>query len=106
MNKIWIILITLIGSVLLTLIILYNIYVPKIYHECKIDSDCMIVDVHNCCGAYPVCANTDSKPNPDFVRFTCSLSRRGSACGFPTVNGCKCENNLCVNDLSLLDKRP
>lgn len=99
MRKLYIALI-IIAAVFLTGFIIYWINVPKINYSCEVDSDCMIVDRHNCCGYYPVCANKNSKPNPDFVRFTCGLSGGASVCGFPSIDGCECVENKCKGTFS------
>ncbi|MEM4702981.1 MAG: hypothetical protein QXP53_00635 [Candidatus Pacearchaeota archaeon] len=94
MRKLYIVLI-IIALVILTGIFVYWINVPKINYSCKVDSDCIIVDKHNCCGYYPVCANKNSKPNPGFVRFTCGLSGSLSVCGFHSIDRCECLGNKC-----------
>ena len=90
----------IIGVILTLLILLYWFNGPKINYSCNVDSDCVIVDKHNCCGYYPVCANKNSKPNPDFVNFQCKLFGGLGVCGYPSVDGCECIENKCSGTLS------
>ena len=68
---------------------------PIINYDCNVDSDCEVVDKGNCCGHYPVCANKNSKPNPDFVQAECEKKGIGSVCGYPVINECRCIENRC-----------
>ncbi|MCX6802409.1 MAG: hypothetical protein NT067_04850 [Candidatus Diapherotrites archaeon] len=70
-------------------------YMPKIDFSCSGDSDCIVIDGHNCCGYYPVCANKNSIPNPEYVTFKCSITGESSVCGWTHIDGCKCVNRKC-----------
>ena len=72
-----------------------NEYENSINYSCNVDSDCEIKDVHNCCGAYPVCTNSNAKTDPDFVRKACDKEDVANVCGFDSVDSCKCVNNKC-----------
>lgn len=71
-------------------------YYAGIDYSCISDSDCGIKDVHNCCGYYPQCVNKDAKADPDYVRKACALEGVASACGYPSIDGCRCVQNRCV----------
>ena len=34
--------------------------VPTLDTSCRVDSDCAVKDVGNCCGTFPACVNVDS----------------------------------------------
>ena len=68
---------------------------PADAYFCKTDSDCNIKDVHNCCGYYPRCVNTDYVPDVEAVVKECKEKGVVSICGFPDVAGCKCIENKC-----------
>jgi hypothetical protein len=67
--------------------------------SCETDADCEIKDIGSCCGYYPRCVNADSDPQPERVRAECAAEGRVSTCGFPSVSGCACVANQCVNTL-------
>lgn len=70
-------------------------YENSINYSCNIDSDCEIKDVHNCCGAYPVCTNSNAKTDPGFVEKACEKEGISSICGFDSIDSCKCVNKKC-----------
>ncbi len=57
--------------------------------SCNSDSDCVIKDVGNMCGGYPLCVNQDFKPNPPELD--------SNVCGWPSINYCECKENECVS---------
>lgn len=65
--------------------------------SCKTDSDCVVKDVGNCCGAYPMCVNKDAKTDPAAVRAQCAKDGMASVCGFQEVSGCQCVKGQCEN---------
>lgn len=66
-------------------------------YACDEDSDCVIKDVHNCCGYYPRCVNKDYEPDIKAVEKECAEKGRVSVCGFPQITSCKCVGNKCVS---------
>jgi len=71
-------------------------YYSSIDYSCLEDSDCVIKDVHNCCGYYPKCVNKNAKTNPSLVRKLCSVQKEFSSCGFAFIERCACVNNRCI----------
>lgn len=65
--------------------------------SCKTNSDCAVKDVGNCCGAYPMCVNKDTKTDPAAVRAQCGKTGMASICGFQEVSGCQCVKGQCEN---------
>ncbi len=65
--------------------------------SCKTNSDCAVKDVGNCCGAYPMCVNKDTKTDPAAVRAQCEQKGMASVCGFQEVSGCQCVKGQCEN---------
>ncbi|KAF2183437.1 hypothetical protein K469DRAFT_463980, partial [Zopfia rhizophila CBS 207.26] len=59
--------------------------------ECEVHSDCMIKNRGNCCGYYPVCANTDAV----FTKKDACPNGGASICGFPAITSCGCQKGLC-----------
>lgn len=70
-------------------------YRESIDYSCTQDSDCVVKDVHNCCGYQPACVNSDAQVDPDYVREVCKKYSLSSGCGFDEITGCKCVNNTC-----------
>lgn len=70
-------------------------YGSSIDFSCGSDSDCEIKDVHNCCGYYPMCVNINAKVDPDFVNKACRDEGIGSACGFRSIDSCRCVDGKC-----------
>lgn len=66
-------------------------------YTCRVDADCAIKDVGNCCGRYPACVNRDSPTFPERVRAECAKQHRAGTCGFPDVTGCSCVEGRCTN---------
>jgi hypothetical protein len=69
---------------------------PVVNYSCKVDSDCTIKNIGNCCGYYPKCVNKDFEPNPETVQETCKEQGLVSVCGFPEISSCECINSVCV----------
>lgn len=65
--------------------------------SCKTNSDCAVKDVGNCCGAYPMCVNKNTKTDPAAVRAQCEKEGMASICGFQEVSGCQCVKGQCEN---------
>ncbi len=65
--------------------------------SCNTDSDCAVKDVGNCCGAYPMCVNKNTKTDPAAVRAQCEKDGMASICGFQEVSGCQCVKGQCEN---------
>ncbi len=63
--------------------------------DCQVDSDCAVVDIGNCCGAYPACVRNGSQVDPDAVRAECGERDLVSICGFPVIDSCVCDSNRC-----------
>ena len=66
--------------------------------SCKVDADCTVKNVGNCCGYYPACVNVDAQTNPDAVQAQCAKSGMASVCGFPEISGCQCVKGQCAAD--------
>jgi hypothetical protein len=66
-----------------------------IVYFCEIDSDCVVKDVHNCCGYYPRCVNKNHEPDIEAVRRECQEKQIDSICGWPEISHCECINNTC-----------
>ena len=64
--------------------------------SCKVDSDCAIKDVGNCCGQFPQCVNRESPTFPEQVKAQCAREGRMSVCGFPSISGCTCVQGQCA----------
>ncbi|MBI2659145.1 hypothetical protein HYX05_03565 [Candidatus Woesearchaeota archaeon] len=64
---------------------------------CNEDSDCVIKDVHNCCGYYPRCVNNDFTPDIEAVEQECKRSGTASICGFAEISHCECVENKCIS---------
>ena len=70
-------------------------YYENVDYSCETDRDCTLKDVHNCCGYYPQCVNTEFVSEPGIVDELCEVSERSGVCGFPTINGCQCIDGKC-----------
>lgn len=81
------------GTIEYTTLAEYN---NSIDYSCEVDTDCEIKDVHNCCGAFPKCVNKNAQVDPDFVREVCAEEATAGICGFPVIEECGCQNNVCV----------
>ncbi|MDO5505555.1 MAG: hypothetical protein Q4F49_04585 [Pseudoxanthomonas suwonensis] len=63
--------------------------------SCKIDADCAVKNVGNCCGYYPACVNVDSPTDPAAVQAECARTGMASVCGFPEISACHCSSGTC-----------
>ena len=75
---------------------------------CRIDADCTVKNVGNCCGAFPACINVASTVDPAAVQAQCRASGRMSVCGFREITGCQCVQGQCTAKSSGADtlRRP
>jgi hypothetical protein len=64
-------------------------------YSCRVDTDCAIKDVGNCCGRYPACVNRDSPTFPERVKDECQRKGMAGVCGFPVIEGCACIEGRC-----------
>lgn len=70
-------------------------YYASIDYSCTKDEDCAIKDVHNCCGFYPQCVNSEAMVFLEFVEQQCTEEKMASICGFPSISSCRCTNQRC-----------
>lgn len=63
--------------------------------SCKVDADCQVKDVGNCCGAYPMCVNKDAAVDPKAVKAQCVSEHRLGMCHVMAVGGCSCVQGQC-----------
>ena len=69
--------------------------VPTLDTSCRVDSDCTVKDVGNCCGTFPACVNVDSPADPRAVMAECQRSGMASVCGFREIQACACVASRC-----------
>ena len=69
--------------------------VPVIETACKVDSDCVVKDVGNCCGTFPACVHRDSPADPQAVMAECQRTGMASVCGFREIQACACVASRC-----------
>ena len=69
--------------------------VPQLDRSCRVDSDCEVKDVGNCCGYFPACVNASARPDPKAVQAACAQSGMASVCGFREIQACACVSNTC-----------
>lgn len=62
---------------------------------CRVDADCVVKNVGNCCGYYPACVHRDSPVFPDRVKAECAKKGMSSICGFPDIVACSCVAGRC-----------
>lgn len=67
-------------------------------YSCKTHSDCMVMNVGNCCGYYPACVNKTSKPDPEAAAKKCEEQGLSGVCGYTEIKGCQCVDGLCRAD--------
>lgn len=63
--------------------------------SCRVDSDCEVKNVGNCCGYFPACVNRDAQPDPQAVQARCAESGMASVCGFREIQACSCVQSRC-----------
>ena len=68
---------------------------PRLDDSCRVDSDCEVKNVGNCCGYFPACVNTAAEPDPEAVMAECADSGMASVCGFREIQACSCVSNRC-----------
>ena len=68
---------------------------PTLDTSCRVDSDCTVKDVGNCCGTFPACVNVDSPADPRAVMAECQRSGMASVCGFREIQACACVASRC-----------
>lgn len=78
-------------------------YKASIDYSCRSDSDCTIKDVRNCCGYYPKCVNLNAGADPEFVAAACAREGLASACGYPSIDACRCIESHCEGYLTNAD---
>lgn len=66
--------------------------------SCKVDADCTVKNVGNCCGYYPACVNVNSEPDPEAVAAECARTGMAGLCGFPAIGACTCDSGRCKAD--------
>ena len=64
---------------------------------CKVDADCEVKNVGNCCGAHRTCVNKDAVTDPNAVRAQCEREHRASVCNMEAIGGCSCVHGQCSN---------
>lgn len=69
--------------------------VPDLDRSCRVDSDCEVKNVGNCCGYFPACVNKDAQPDPAAVQAACAESGLAGVCGFRDIQACACVANTC-----------
>ena len=75
----------------------------EVVRSCRTDSDCVVKNVGNCCGAMPACVNRDSPTDPAGVQARCAKEGTASVCGFTEIAGCRCANGRCVSGVAPID---
>lgn len=70
--------------------------VPEVDRSCRVDADCAVKDVGNCCGYYPACVNRTSPVFPERVRQQCEKTGSAGICGFPEIAACVCDSGQCA----------
>ena len=73
-----------------------NDYYSTMDYSCEQESDCRILDVHNCCGQYLQCVNKNARTDAAMVEKLCKAEGAASICGFEEVTACKCSNSRCT----------
>ncbi|WP_460712392.1 hypothetical protein [Lysobacter terrae] len=63
--------------------------------SCKVDADCSVKNVGNCCGYYPACVNRNSPTDPKGVQAECAKKGMASVCGFQEISSCSCKQGRC-----------
>lgn len=67
---------------------------------CRMDADCTVKNVGNCCGYYPACVNVDSPTDPKGVQAECARKGMASVCGFQDISSCSCKQGHCEAESS------
>lgn len=69
--------------------------IGEVDYSCKVDADCAVKNVGNCCGYYPACTNIDSPTFPEQVQQRCAADGTSSICGFREISACQCVQSRC-----------
>ncbi len=64
--------------------------------SCAATRDCVVKNVGNCCGQYPMCVNRKAEVDPEAVRQECAKNDLVGVCGFPVIDHCECQKGVCV----------
>ena len=70
-------------------------YEKTIDYTCQKNSDCVIKDIGNCCGHYPVCTNVKTRAMPELMKNMCLNEGMASVCGYNAINRCECVSGRC-----------
>jgi len=65
-------------------------YYDSLDSSCKSDSECVVKNVGNCCGYYPMCTNKDSVLDPTEVASICS-GQNNTDCRLTIISYCRCQ---------------
>lgn len=68
---------------------------PELDRSCRVDSDCAVKNVGNCCGYFPACVSTAAQPDPAAVQAACAEAGMAGVCGFKDIQACACVANTC-----------
>lgn len=68
----------------------------EVDYGCRVDADCAVKDVGNCCGRYPACVNRDSPTFPEQVAAECTRTGMSGICGYPEIGACRCVEQRCA----------
>ena len=63
--------------------------------SCRLDSDCAVKNVGNCCGYQPACVNADAQVDPQAVQADCARRGLAGVCGFQEIEACSCVAARC-----------
>ena len=64
--------------------------------RCRIDADCVVKDVGNCCGFHPACVFRTRPVFPERVKAECAEKGMTGVCGFPVIEACTCQQGRCA----------
>jgi hypothetical protein len=70
-------------------------YHTQIDYSCTADAECVVKDVHNCCGYFPKCVNADATVDADLVQQLCADEELFGICGFEEIESCACVDQRC-----------
>lgn len=76
-------------------VFLLDWYYSTIDRSCEKDGDCIVKDVHNCCGYYPQCVSKKAVVDADKVRELCKQEKSMSLCWVDEPSGCACIDRKC-----------
>eukprot|EP00587_Corethron_hystrix_P010537 CAMPEP_0113301770 /NCGR_PEP_ID=MMETSP0010_2-20120614/2857_1 /TAXON_ID=216773 ORGANISM="Corethron hystrix, Strain 308" /NCGR_SAMPLE_ID=MMETSP0010_2 /ASSEMBLY_ACC=CAM_ASM_000155 /LENGTH=127 /DNA_ID=CAMNT_0000155441 /DNA_START=45 /DNA_END=425 /DNA_ORIENTATION=+ /assembly_acc=CAM_ASM_000155 len=64
--------------------------------SCATHADCMVKNVGNCCGDYPMCVNHEFQPDLGAVRDYCANNTKVGVCGWSHIDACACVEGSCT----------